>query len=267
MKDHVWIPSRGKWLSAMLHLPDESIKNTPIVICCHGFTGDKIGANQLTLNLARTLESAGYIAVRYDALGSGDSEGDFSSDTVVAGWQEDLSNVLSWVKQQPRFSASPIILYGHSLGGLVVLTQNSPDYDIAGRIVFAPVVHPISNFRDVILGPDLWSKSLAGETIANFFAKGFKLEGQFVKDLVEKDYDPIAAAAQLETPLLIIHGLNDVAVPIQGSIELFQNYNGPKFFQKPKSDHVATGNCEVIAKLVLDWLAAEFPYLSKVDKI
>jgi len=259
MKEHVWIPSRGERLSAMLHTPAEAKKDTPIVICCHGFTGDKIGANQLTLNLAKTLECAGYIVVRYDSLGSGDSEGEFSSDTVVSGWKEDLVNVLSWVKQQTRFLASPIILYGHSLGGLVVLTHNTFEQDVVGRIVFAPVIHPIANFRDVILGPDLWSKSLEGETIANFFAKGFKLEGQLVKELVARDYDPIGAAAKLATPLLIIHGLNDVAVPIQGSVELFQSYTGPKLFQKPTIDHVATGSCEVVSKLVLEWLAAEFP--------
>jgi alpha-beta hydrolase superfamily lysophospholipase len=250
---------QGKRLSAMLHLPDEPKKDTPIVICCHGFTGDKIGANQLTVNLAKTLESAGYIVLRYDFLGSGDSDGDFSSDTVVSGWKEDLFAVLLWVKRQPRFLDSPIILYGHSLGGLVVLTHSTLEQDIAGRIVFVPVIHPISNFRDIILGPDLWSKSLSGETIANFFAKGFKLEAQFVKELVEREYDPIGAAAKLATPLLIIHGLNDVAVPIQGSTELYQKYNGPKFFQKPNIDHVATGNCEVISQMALEWLSTEFP--------
>lgn len=101
------------------------------------------------------------------------------------------------------------------MGGLVVLTHGAIDQNIVGRIVFAPVINPIANFRDGIIGAELWSKSLAGEKIANFFAKGFKLEGQFVQDLVEKNYDPIGAAALLTTPLLIKHGLDDVAVPIQ----------------------------------------------------
>lgn len=157
MKEHVWISSRGKRLSAMIHSPLDTEVGTPVIICCHGFTGDKIGANQLTLNLAKALEIQGYIVIRFDFLGSGDSEGEFSSDTFVSGWKEDLANVLLWLKDQPRFSVSPIILYGHSLGGLVVLTRNNTEQDIAGRIVFAPVTQPISNFRDVILGPDCWA--------------------------------------------------------------------------------------------------------------
>jgi len=259
VKDHVWISSRGKRLSAMLHMPSDANKDTPVIICCHGFTGDKTGANQLTLNLAKTLEQAGYIVIRFDFLGSGESDGDFPSDTVVAGWQEDLSNVVMWAKRQSRFITSPIILYGHSLGGLVVLTHSAMNQDISGRIVFAPVVNPIANFRDVILGPALWSKSLEGKTISNFFAKGFKLEGQFVKDLVEKNYDPIGAASVLTTPLLIIHGVEDIAVPIQGSIDLYKRYKGPKLLQKPDIDHVATGKYDVLPKIVLEWLTTEFP--------
>lgn len=243
----------------MIHLPAEMEKDTPMVICCHGFTGDKIGANQLTLNLAKELEQSGYIVLRFDFLGSGDSDGDFAKDTIVSGWKEDLSNVLSWVKQQPRFAVSPIILYGHSLGGLVVLTHGDGNQNIAGHIVFAPVIYPIANFRDVILGPVLWAESLNGKTVANFFAKGFTLEAQFVKDLVETQYDPIGAAARATIPLLIIHGMDDLVVPIHGSVELYQNYRGPKLLQKPGIDHVAAGNSGVLPRLILEWLSEEFP--------
>ena len=102
MKEHIWIPSRGKRLSAMLHLPAFLTPDTPLIVCCHGFTGDKIGANQLTLNLAKELVKAGYGALRFDFLGSGDSEGKFATDTVVAGWQEDLNNVMGWIKGDPH---------------------------------------------------------------------------------------------------------------------------------------------------------------------
>jgi alpha-beta hydrolase superfamily lysophospholipase len=263
MKEHVWIYSRGKRLSTMVHKPGAYDKDTPIVICCHGFTGDKIGANQLTTKLATFLEQQGYIVLRFDFLGSGDSDGEFSSDTSVSGWKEDLNNVLDWLNRQAEFSASPVILYGHSLGGMIVLTHNDDDDSkVAGRVVFAPVTNPIANFRDVILGPELWAQSLAGERICNFFAKGFKLECQFVQELVAQGYDPIGSAAKLTTPLLIIHGLDDLAVPIQGSVELYQNYNGSKFIHKPGIDHVATGHDKVIATLVWQWLSVEFPLRS-----
>ena len=58
MKDHVWIPSRNGRLSAMVHLPETFQAGDPLVVCCHGFTGDKIGSNQLTRNLAAFLEKS-----------------------------------------------------------------------------------------------------------------------------------------------------------------------------------------------------------------
>ena len=254
MKEHYWIPSRGQRLSAMLHQPVDTRRNTPLIICCHGFTGDKVGANQLTLNLAKKLAQAGYNALRFDFLGSGDSEGEFAADTIVSGWQTDLRNVVKWVKQQSQFADAPILLYGHSLGGLIALTALKDEARIAGRIVFAPVLHPIENFRDIILGPELWQQSEAGAPIANFFAKGFSLQDQFVKDLLANDYDPIGDATRLQTPLLIIHGTADLAVPPSGSEELFQKFNGSKEISRPQIDHVATGSMEVLPQLIIPWL-------------
>ena len=76
LKEHRWIPSRGQRLSAMLHLPVKNEPKRPIVMICHGFTGDKIGMNQMNVKLAVKLEDAGYASVRFDYLGSGDSDGD-----------------------------------------------------------------------------------------------------------------------------------------------------------------------------------------------
>ncbi len=258
MKEHIWIPSRGLRLSAMLHQPAEGRRDTPLVICCHGFTGDKVGANQLTLNLAKKLAQAGYYALRFDFLGSGDSEGEFAVDTIVSGWQTDLRNVVDWVNQQARFAETPIILYGHSLGGLIALTALPNEPKIAGRVVFAPVLYPVANFRDIILGPELWAQSVAGKLIANFFAKGFYLQDQFVKDLLASDYDPIGEATNLQKPLLIIHGTADQAVPPAGSEELLQKYVGPKEIHRPSIDHVATGSIEVLPQIIIPWLDKKF---------
>ena len=52
MKDHVWITSRGGRLSAMVHQPDAFRVGMPVVVCSHGFTGNKVGYNHLTVHLA-----------------------------------------------------------------------------------------------------------------------------------------------------------------------------------------------------------------------
>lgn len=255
MKSHQWINSRGKRLSAMIQRPD-GLENTPVVIFCHGFTGDKVGGfNQLLLQLAKAMEAVGITTVRFDFAGSGDSEGEFAEDTMVSGWKEDLRNVISWAKNQPEYITSPVYLLGHSLGGCIVLLNGEDELPVAGRIVLAPVIYPVDNFRDIILGPVLWEESLSGKTISNFYGKGFSLEKQFVHDLVEYSYFPLQAVRSYSTPLLIIHGTNDAAVPLKGSEDLHQVYGGEKeLVLIEDADHVFTGHINTLQLTIVDWL-------------
>lgn len=259
MKDHQWIGSRGQRLSAMVHVPARLTADTPVIIICHGFTGDKVGTNQMNVKLAHELETSGYAVVRFDYLGSGDSDGDFASDTVVSGWQEDLRNVVGWVRQQKEFAPNPLVLYGHSLGGLIVLTHKDPAGEISARIVFAPVIDVVGNLRTRLIGPELWQKSFRGETIANFYGKAFSLNPQFVQNLVATHCDPLADAAALETPLLVIHGTADVAVPIEGSEVLLERYKGTKEMKVLDIDHVAAGKHDLWTASIIEWLGRTFP--------
>ena len=84
------------------------------------------------------------------------------------------------------------------------------------------------------------------------------MQAQFVKDLLANDYDPIGEAAKLRTPLLIIHGTSDLAVPPAGSEELLQKYVGPKEIHRPQIDHVATGSIEVLPQIIIPWLDKRF---------
>lgn len=252
MKTHHWVESRNYRLSVIEHKPEKIETGVPLIICCHGFTGDKIGANQLMLNMGKALERAGIPAVRFDYAGSGESEGEFAEDTVVKAWQQDLRSILDWVKTQPGIASLPIYLLGHSLGGLIVLTADYPE--IAGRIALAPVIHPISNFRDIILGEELWGRSLDGQTIANFIGKGFSLGPEFIQDLLAENYAPLKAVRSYRTPLLIVHGDNDAIVPIDGSRELNEVYAGEKRFEILPADHVFSGQHKLLQKVVVDWL-------------
>ena len=66
MRNHIWVSSRNKRLSVMVHTPVGFAQGTPVFVLCHGFGGDKIGANQLTKNLADFIEQLGYGVVRFD---------------------------------------------------------------------------------------------------------------------------------------------------------------------------------------------------------
>lgn len=258
MREHIWVNSRNKRLSVMVDTPPTFIAGRPVVVFCHGFTGDKIGNNQLTKNLGNFIKNIGYGAVRFDYAGSGDSEGEFAEDTSVIGWRQDLESILTWVHGQEIFKSSPIILYGHSLGGLIVLTHPATDKRIIGRVLFAPVTQAVENFRETIFGQDLWQQALQGESIENFYGRALTLHSQFVADLINNQYRPIENLQNTEQPLLFIHGTADDVVPLTGTRAVYAAYNGIKELVITDFDHVAARQQEELQQIIGKWLLAVF---------
>ena len=102
-------------LVADLQTPDVMPKKCPIVILCHGFTGNRNGG--LEVGIARELEAKGIASIRFDFNGHGESEGDFQQMTIP-NEIEDARHVYDWIKADGRFG--DIGITGHSQGGVVV---------------------------------------------------------------------------------------------------------------------------------------------------
>lgn len=60
----------------------------------------------------------GYDVFAYDATGNDESEG--NSVKGVPQFLIDLDYAIQFVKQTPDFDGSPIVLFGHSLGGILL---------------------------------------------------------------------------------------------------------------------------------------------------
>jgi alpha-beta hydrolase superfamily lysophospholipase len=240
----------------MLHHPEGSV-SPPIVIFCHGFTGEKVGGSQFYLHLANAIEAAGYAVLRFDYAGSGESEGAFAVDTTVTGWKSDLQSVVAWVKHHAIYENSPIYILGHSLGGCIVLLHEDPKNLIAGRIAIAPEVLPEENYRKSILGPELWAESVDGKTISHFFGKGYSLEPYFVRDMLEQKHHPLEASKSYSCPVLLIHGTEDNAVPASGSSLFYDQYTGPKELNLiDGADHGFSRHLPQLKKSILTFLFA-----------
>lgn len=253
LKEHIWIESRENRLSGMLHISD---MNKPLIVMTHGFTADKIGTNKFNLSLANYLEQSNFNVLRFDFLGSGDSDGVFEEQTYLGGWVEDLTNVLDWVSKNNGLNNLPIYLMGHSLGGCTILLQPTfKQLKIQGRILLSPVTYPKETFKEIIFGKEEWEKSLNGVVITKFLNKGFKIHSQFVKELDQELFSPIEQINKFKEPLLIIHGTEDAAVPYCDSLKLIEAYQSEKQLDTLQgSDHVYLGYEEQVMELVLNWL-------------
>ncbi len=112
-EEQLYIPSAGHRLAAVHHVASKK----RVVICSHGYTGDKTEHFRLLVTLGRALAEKKYSVLRFDFMGSGDSTGDFSEmspNTEI----RDLHNVIRWAK---RAGYEKIGLFGLSFGGAVTI--------------------------------------------------------------------------------------------------------------------------------------------------
>ncbi|MEB3103856.1 alpha/beta hydrolase [Ferviditalea candida] len=223
MEQLFWIESRdAKNISAIVHFPEaaEAGGKRPVVVYCHGFTANKTSDNRMGVRMARKLRNQGFLVVRFDYIGSGESEGEFETDTHFTGWLQDADTVISWIKALPEADEKRIGLIGHSLGGALVTHLSALNPDVQAVCALAPVSRLEENFKQIIIGPELWQQALDKQTIRDFYNKKYSLSPFFVEDLLK--YDILGSARSVQKPFLIIHGNADQAVPYQHSLQLHE---------------------------------------------
>lgn len=105
------------------------------LVCCHGLRSDKSGSYERRCRRAR---EEGYNAVRFDARGCGESDGEFVESTLEARLAG-LRRVVGY------FESSSYSLFGLSFGGKVALHAAAEDDRVGAVATLAPVTIFIFN--------------------------------------------------------------------------------------------------------------------------
>ena len=116
-----WKTNDGLEMHAADWLP--SGKPRAVVCLIHGL-GEHIGRYQC---VAEALTDSGYILAGYDIRGFGKSQGPRGFTPSLEAYLDDFDSFLSKVSE--RYPGVPLFLYGHSMGGMLVLA-------------YAPIRHP-----------------------------------------------------------------------------------------------------------------------------
>ncbi len=201
-------------LRGMLNRPTQ--KKYPLVIMLHGFTANRNGPRFAFVRLARLLEKQGIGSMRFDFLGSGESDCNFEDMTYM----EECKQVIHILEEVKKLEdVTEIYLLGHSMGGA-----------IAGNIA--------ALFPDLIKKCCLWApafcmpaiiKYLATSGMANevedgiYDCKGLKLSQKFVDEILNLDL--LLHLEDYKNPLMIIHGTKDETVPFESSVAYLKQYN------------------------------------------
>lgn len=197
----------GKTIRGTLHLPNGGNEDKrPGIVLLHGFMGNRIGLHRFYVKAARYFCEAGFMVLRFDFSGCGESDGDHA-DITINHQVAEARAALRVLINHPQVDAQRVILAGLSMGGAVAALTAAQEPGLAGTVLWAPV----ANLYEDILGvagaeqfKEVWERG-----IADF--NGFPLGRPFLESL--QQHHPLQAVTQYPGPLLVIHGTGDEDVP------------------------------------------------------
>lgn len=239
--------SKGK-LAAHLQLPElPQSGKVPMVILCHGFTGNM--DFPLFDSISASLVEEGIGVLRFDFNGHGKSEGSFT-DMTVLNEIEDAKKVAEWVMQQPY--TENVSFLGHSQGGVVAaMTAGQMVYPRINSIV---LMAPAAVLRDDVLRGntmgamyDPWN---APESVDLF--NGLKLGRNYIE--TARNLPIYEVASQYTGPVFVVHGRKDRIVPYTYGERFAHNLVAAYLKLIEDEDHSFTKHTAEATGLVSQWL-------------
>lgn len=199
----------------MLHRPAKTNRSHhPAIILLHGFTGNKSESHFIFTSLARNLADAGFICLRFDFTGSGDSSGSFKEMTIETEL-EDAKIALQYLLSLNHVDKNKIGLLGLSMGGCVAALLAGISQEIKSLVLWSAVSNPEQQFSKL---KNNYSKILDKATNSWIIDRnGLAVSSDFFEILPE--LKPLSTISSYKGPAFIIHGEKDMAVPLSAAIE------------------------------------------------
>ena len=208
----VMFTNQGQLLMGVLHVPDKLRPKTkfPGIVMFHGFTGNKVEAHRFFIHVARSLCSSGFVVLRFDFRGSGDSDGEFE-DMTLPDEVSDAEKAITFLMRRRYVDRRKIGVIGLSMGGRVAAILASRDKRIKFAILYSPALAPLKDRLLSQIDREKVEKLHSGESVE--FSRGWYLKRKFFETV---DYIvPLDVMGDIKIPILIIHGDRDETIPLK----------------------------------------------------
>jgi uncharacterized protein len=231
-------------ISGYLHYPEKE-NCTCGIILSHCFTCSK--HVKLIRKLCDTLSQHGFLVLRYDFSGSGESQGKFEDQTYT----KDIGDFNSGVSFLQKNGAKSIGALGHSIGSAVTILAGSKNPVVKCLVTMGgdSSTQGIEKVFPKKVIDEIYSK---GKCEHKIFGKSVVLTKKLFDD--SKKHSIPQVLKKSKKPILIIHGEKDEIINVDNARKLYFYSNEPKDLRIIKEgDHMFTKNLQVSLKLATNW--------------
>ncbi len=215
--------SEGLKIYALLTIPngEKPEGGFPAIVFNHGYIPpDVYRTTERYIAYVDQLARAGYIVFRIDYRGHDQSEGEARGAYGDPGYQVDVMNAVSSLKQHPDVNAEKIGMWGHSMGGYLTLRAMVISDDVKAGVIWAGVV---ASYPDLLYN---WRRTGSFTPSPSSTGRGWR--GSWVEQYGTPEQNPafwdsISATSYLSDlsgPIELHHGTADDDVPVEFSIRL-----------------------------------------------
>lgn len=215
MEKYVEIETDKGILRGMLHIPDSSqVKSPglkyPGVVMYHGFTGCRMEPGFMFVRFSRLLAQNGIASVRFDFLGSGESDGCFT-DMTFSNEVAQASLILDYFRSLDMIDKDRIFALGLSMGGAIsAYLAGTRVPELCGLVLWAPAGEMRAHIDE--REKRFENGDLAGNSMD---LGGLQLGQGFIDDL--RSMNTMERASEFTGKVLLIHGTGDATVPYEVS--------------------------------------------------
>ena len=240
-----FIPSDGIKLHVKLEKPQNTEK-CPLAIVIHGFTGHM--EERHIVEVSQAMNEMGIATLRVEMYGHGKSEGRFEDHTLYK-WVTGALAVVDYAKTLDFVDG--LYLCGHSQGGLLtMLVAGMKRDDFKAIIPLAPAWMIPDGARQ----GNLVGQSFDPEHIPDMIEfGGLKLNGNYIR--VAQTIHVEDEIQRYTSPVLIVQGDADEAVPLQYGRRAAELYANAKLVIVPGDTHCYDHHLEMVTGAVRDFLA------------